>query len=258
MSTGKRCSDSPSPRGPLASTLLALLVACGGGNDGKPVPGGEKPLPAKTAGTDPKIDAKVEPTPDAKVEPAPDAKVEPAPDAKADGGEAKADGGEAKADDGGEKAATDGAKAEGPAADGGDAADGGTPPAADPAALQTEIKTKKTTDERAMAALAELEASGAKLRDVAKAANARGEKLFEDPERAKTFFEWAAAKDPKYPDPLFNLAKQTANAGEVEATREYLKQVKARGGKKLLTQVDFDPMWEIVKDDPEVRKLLEG
>jgi hypothetical protein len=271
MSTGHRCSDSPSPRGPLASTLLALVVACGGGNDGKPVPGGEKPLPAKT-GTDSKIDAKVEAAPEAKVEPAPEAKVEPAPDAKADGGDAKADGGDAKADggdakadggdakadDGGEKAATDGAKAEGPAADGGDAADGGTPPAADPAALQTEIKTKKTTDERAMAALAELEASGAKLRDVAKAANARGEKLFEEPERAKTFFEWAAAKDPKYPDPLFNLAKQTANAGEVDATREYLKQVKARGGKKLLTQVDFDPMWEIVKDDPEVRKLLEG
>lgn len=256
MSTGKRCSDSPSPRGPLASTLLALVVACGGGNDGKPVPGGEKPLPAKG---DPKIDAKIEPAPEAKVEPAPDAKVEPAPDAKVEPApDAKADGGEAKADDGGEKAATDGAKAEGPAADGGDAADGGAPPAADPAALQTEIKTKKTTDERAMAALAELEASGAKLRDVAKAANARGEKLFEEPERAKTFFEWAAAKDPKYPDPLFNLAKQTANAGEVEATREYLKQVKARGGKKLLTQVDFDPMWEIVKDDPEVRKLLEG
>ena len=53
-------------------------------------------------------------------------------------------------------------------------------------------------------------------------------------------------------------AKQAATTGEVETTRDYLKQVKERGGKKLLSQIDFDPMWEIVKDDPEVRKLLEG
>ena len=57
---------------------------------------------------------------------------------------------------------------------------------------------------------------------------------------------------------MWSTAKQSANGGDVDATRELLTQVKARGGKKLLTQVDFDPMWEIVKDDPEVRKLLEG
>jgi hypothetical protein len=128
----------------------------------------------------------------------------------------------------------------------------------DPAALQTEIKNKKTTDERALAALAELETAGTKLRDVAKAANARGEKLHDDPDRAKTFFEWAAAKDPEYPDPVFNLAKQSATTGEVDPTVERLTEVKKRGGKKLLAQIDFDPMWEIVKDDPRVRELLGG
>ena len=70
------------------------------------------------------------------------------------------------------------------------------------------------------------------------------------------FYEWAAAKDPKYPDPLFNLAKQSVTTGEIDATRDLLRQVKERGGKKLLAQIEFDPMWEIIKDDPEVKKLL--
>ncbi len=265
MTSGIRRTVSPSQSVPFALVILAISVACGGGNQGKPITGGEKPLPvgkdssAVASGGDAKVDAKAEGG-DTKV----DAKAEGGDtkvDAKADGGDtkvdAKADGPGTSADETGVKSTTglDEGKADGDDAKADDT--GGAAPA-DPVALQAEIKGKKTTDERALVALAELETSGAKLRDVAKAANARGEKLFEAPERAKTFFEWAAAKDPKYPDPLFNLAKQTATTGDVEATREYLKQVKARGGKKLLSQVDFDPMWEIVKDDPEVRKLLEG
>jgi hypothetical protein len=104
--------------------------------------------------------------------------------------------------------------------------------------------------------LAEAEAAGAKPRELAKAALARGNKLFETPDRAKAFFEWAAVKDPKYPDPLFALAKQAVVTGEIDQAKEYLKQVHARGGKKLLSQIDFDQTWEIVKDDPEIRKLL--
>lgn len=267
-------STSPRRTYPLSGcvtiAILSIVVACGGGNQGKPTTGGDKtPVPV---GKDSSAVADGGDTKIAKAEGGEAKAAEGGSEAKADGGEAKAEGGEAKAEGGEAKAEGGEAKAEGDSgakpttaadegkAEGDDAKadDSGGPAAADPAALQTEIKGKKTTDERALAALAELEATGAKLRDVAKAANARGEKLFDAPDRAKTFFEWAAAKDPKYPDPVFNLAKQAATTGEVETTRDYLKQVKERGGKKLLSQIDFDPMWEIVKDDPEVRKLLEG
>lgn len=226
-----------------------MLLACGGGNEGKPITSSEKPLPV---GKDSSAE-KTEEGGEAKAE-AGEAKAE-AGEAKAEAGEAKAEAGEAKAEAGDEAKAAD----DGKAADEGKAADdsGGAVPA-DPAVLQTEIKNKKTTDERALVALTELETGGTKLRDVAKAANARGEKLFDDPDRAKKFFEWAAAKDPKYPDPVFNLAKQLATTGEVDLTVEKLTEVKKRGGKKLLTQIDFDPMWEIVKDDPRVRELLGG
>ncbi len=261
MSTGTRFNALSLPRialvGPLVGPLIALVVACGGTNEGKPVGSAEKPLPGKSIAFD---------------DGAPPAG---GGDVALDGGDAKADGAaaadaaaaEGAAAEGAAAAAAEGAAAEGAAAaaaegaaaEGADAeADDGGTPAVDPAALRKEIANAKTTDARALEALAELETTGAKLRDVAKAANTRGEKLFATPDRAKIFFEWAADKDKKFPEPVFNLAKQSANGGDVDATRELLTQVKARGGKKLLTQVDFDPMWEIVKDDPEVRKLLEG
>jgi hypothetical protein len=135
----------------------------------------------------------------------------------------------------------------------------GTPPA-DPAAdkgkLLDEGKAKKTSDTRAKKAFEEAEKAGATPRELAEAANARGEALFGEPERATAFFEWARDKDPTYPEPVFNLAKQTVNAGEIPKTVEHLKEVHKRGGKKLLKQVGFDPTFEIVKDDPEVQKLL--
>lgn len=264
MRHGPDGDDLVRTRGLALRVLLAcaLLSACGG--DGKPAGPAVKPIDTKGKASEP---AKTDDPP---------AKADTA--AKADDGAAKADDAGGKADDAGGKA--DGGKADdaGASADGGtgaaagaksdegksdegdgdDAKAGDTGAPVDAAALQAEIKQKKTTDERALAALAELEASGAKLRDVAKAAHARGEKLFAEPERAKTFFEWAAAKDPKYPDPMFSLAKQSVMVGDIEVTREHLKQVKARGGKKLLAQIEFDPTWEIVKDDPEVRKLLGG
>ena len=177
-------------------------------------------------------------------------------DAAAAGEEANAD--EGKAEEGkADEAAADGEAEEGKADEGKaeeGKADEGEPPA-DPKALLKEARKKKTTDERALEALTQAEEAGAKVRDLAKAANARGLALHATPERAAKFFEWAADKDKKYPDPMFNLAKQAVNTGDVDKAKGLLKQVHERKGKKLLSQLEFDPMWEIVKDDPEVKEL---
>ncbi len=147
---------------------------------------------------------------------------------------------------------------------GGTAGTAGGPPA-DPAALAvdkakllTEVKAKKTGDARAKKALEEAETGGATLRELAEASNARGVALQNagEGDRAKAAFEWARGKDPTYPDASFNLAKQTANAGEVPETVAHLKEVHKRGGKALLKQVGFDPTFEIVKDDPEISKFV--
>jgi len=138
------------------------------------------------------------------------------------------------------------------------------PPAVDPVAaaaakikLITEVKAKKTSDARAKKALAEAEAAGATVRELAEASNLRGVALLGsgEPERATAAFEWARDKDPTYPDPSFNLAKQTAMAGEIPETVKHLQEVHKRGGKTLLKQVGFDPVFEIVKDDPDVQKI---
>lgn len=122
--------------------------------------------------------------------------------------------------------------------------------------LLKEAARSKTDDARARKALDEAQAAGATPRDAAKAAFDRGKALHASPDRATTFFQWAAEKDPKYADPVFALAQQTVVIGDVEATIRHLKEVKARKGDKLLQQIEFDPMWEIVKDDPAVRGLL--
>lgn len=128
--------------------------------------------------------------------------------------------------------------------------------AADKTKLLGEAKAKKTSDTRAKKALEDAEKAGATPRELAEAANARGEELFGEPDRAKAFFEWARDKDTSYPEPVYNLAKQTVMAGEIPATVDHLKEVNKRGGKKLLKQVGFDPAFEIVKDDPEIAKLI--
>ncbi len=116
-------------------------------------------------------------------------------------------------------------------------------------------RRRRRPDTRAKKALEEAEKGGATARELAESANARGEALFDEPERAAAFFTWAKDKDTTYPEPVFNLA-QSANAGEVPQTVELLKEVSKRGGKKLLKQVGFDPTFEIVKDDAEVQKLI--
>jgi hypothetical protein len=258
----------------MRSILFALTTglfasACGGGSEGTKSASGAASSPASgTPSADAKPDdpAKAspsEPTPsdtapsdtapsdtapsESKTSVGDDAKTPPA----AEAGEPT----DAKADTGG-AADAPAAEAGVEAGSGSAAEDTGDAPA-DPEALLKEAKLKKTKDERALEALTQAETAGAKVRDLAKAANARGLALYATPERAKPFFEWALAKDPKYADPAFNLAKQAVVLGEVEETRKWLTETKARGGKKLVQQVDFDPMWEIVKDDPDVRALLE-
>ncbi len=169
-------------------------------------------------------------------------------------------------------AAEGGAEAGGDAEGGAEAADGaddgagagageaqdeqGGEAAPNPAAMLEEVKNKKTSDDKAFELLAQAEAAGATPKELSKAANARGEALHATPDRAEKFFVWAADKDPKNPDPKWNLAKQAAMSGDIPTIKEHLTAVKERGGKKLLQQIEFDPMWEIVADDPDVRALL--
>lgn len=222
-------------RPPFARLALAstMLLACN-----TPAPeGAKKDAPVAAV-----------PTPEAKTPPPADIKAEgppPSADTKTAGDPGQPPG-DAKAD----ASATAGAPPE-------------AAPPPDPAAaaeaktkLLDEAKSKKTSDAKAKKALEEAEKGGATPRELAEAANARGEALHEEPERAAEFFTWAKDKDTTYPDPVFNLAKQSVNAGEVPATVELLKEVHKRGGKKLLKQVGFDPTFALVADDPEVQKLI--
>jgi len=136
---------------------------------------------------------------------------------------------------------------------GGEESTGGGP---DIGALLKVVKRKRTKDKRALEVLAEAEEAGAEPKALAEAANARGQALYATPDRAKVFFEWAMDKDPKYALPAFNLAKQSAVLGELADAKKWLAETRERGGKKLLEQIEYDPQWEILKDDPDVRALL--
>ena len=235
----------------LALASAVLLAACQ-----TPSPeGAKKDSPVAAV---PPSDAK---SPDAKT---PDVK---APDAKtldaATAGAATAGAATAAATAGDTAAAATAADTT-PAADTAAAADtapagdtAGTPAAtADKGKLLDEAKAKKTSDARVKKALEEAEAAGATPRELAEASNARGVALMGDqPEKATAAFEWARDKDPTYPDASFNLAKQSALAGETPEAVKHLQEVNKRGGKKLLKQVGYDPVFEAVKDDPEIQKI---
>jgi colicin import membrane protein len=193
-------------------------------------------------------------------------------DAKAEKADAKADAKAAaevvpKAPD--DAKAPDAAESGAPAAESAGAAEaGGDAKAVDPVAeaeakaaalkqLLDEIKNKRTKDKRADEALTEAEAAGAELKVLAKAAMSRGDKLLgKDQARAKKYYEWARDKDPKFADPVFALAKMTVVTGDTGATITLLEEVKKRGGRKLLQQVGYDPLFEVVKDDPKVQSLI--
>jgi hypothetical protein len=204
-------------------------------------------------------------------------------DAKADADDAKADAGDAKADDesapaeageaeaGTEVGAGEGAEAEAEAGEtqaGTEAGAGeaGTEAGAGetgeedpvPALLET-AKSLDSDDEAATKALAAAIDAGAPKLDAAKVANARGEALMTkgESERAETFFVWARDTHNLYADPVYNLAKLAAYAGDLAVAKEHLQELQKRGNKKLMKKVGVDPAFAPLQDDPEVRKIYE-
>lgn len=123
--------------------------------------------------------------------------------------------------------------------------------------MMAKIQSLRTTDKQALDLLAQAQTrkdSSAKSR--ALAANARGEKLFTQPERAERFFTWAQTHYQKHPLAPYNRAKLAAIRGDIAQVKAHLNVVKERRGKKLLSKVSFDPTFALVHDDPEVRSLI--
>lgn len=127
-----------------------------------------------------------------------------------------------------------------------------------PALLET-AKNPKTSVDDAIKALDEAKAAGADKIELAKLANTRGDELLkkEKPEDAETFWTWAKDTHELYAEPVFALAKQSCLVGDADLCKELLLEVKKRGNKKLLKQVGTDPIFIIVADDSEIRKLYE-
>ena len=189
---------------------------------------------------------------------------------KADGAD-KADAGAATA---GEVAPSGGEA--GAASTGTPAADGGTPtaesgvaaaeagtvepaPGPDPAVLLEQAGNLETDDAAATKALNDAVAAGVAKLDAAKVANTRGEALLTkgEGERAEPFFVWARDAHNLFSEPVFNLAKMYAYAGDLEVAKEHLAELEKRGNKKLLKKVGVEPAFTPLLDDPEVRKLFE-
>jgi hypothetical protein len=177
-------------------------------------------------------------------------------------GDAKVPAAEGGAAEGG--AATAGAGAEGGAvapADTG-AAEAGTaevPAGPDPAVLLAMAANLDTDDATATSSLNDAVAAGAAKLDVAKVANTRGEALLTkgESERAEPFFVWARDAHNLFSEPVFNLAKLAAYAGDLEVAKEHLAELEKRGNKKLMKKVGVEPAFTPLLDDPDVRKLFE-
>jgi hypothetical protein len=247
--------QTPPRVGALPGSIVLLLLAtvplaCGGAKDGESgTPAEAEPkTPADVKATDVKSADTAAPPADTAAPPA-DTAAPPADTAALPADTAAAPTTAASGPPPGTSGADDGGS-------GADETAGETGAAVDVEALIKEIKSKKTKDARVEAAVAEAEAGGAEPAALAKALVARGQALFDDPERAKPYFELANDKDPKSPNAAFELAKQGALVGDVDETKKWLTVVHERKGKKLLKRIEFDPMWEIVKDDPDVRAML--
>lgn len=246
----------------IVSSLLLGSIACG--NKGKPEPKAEgaKAEGAKAEGEagDVVQDGAGDEAPPAEAEgsgdPPADAGPIPVMQSGGDTGSPDADGGGTGGGGTGGGSTSGAPGTSGADAEGGEGADSSTGGGPDVLGMLKEVTRTKVKDDRAFELLAEAEEAGAEARDLAKAANSRGERLHATPDRAKTFFTWSNDKDETYPVAAFNLAKQAAVLGELEEAKTWLAVVKERKGKKLLQQIDFDPMWEILKDDPDVRALL--
>ena len=184
----------------------------------------------------------------------------------------KADGGADKAGEITQPAADTGAPSTGtPAADGGTpAADSGAvaeaeagtvepPPGPDPAVLLEQAGNLDTDDAAAKKALEDAVAAGAAKLDAAKVANTRGEALLTkgEGERAEPFFVWARDAHNLFSEPVFNLAKMYAYAGDLEVAKEHLAELQKRGNKKLMKKVGVEPAFTPLLDDPDVKKIYE-
>jgi hypothetical protein len=142
------------------------------------------------------------------------------------------------------------------------AAEAGTvePPAGpDPAVLLAMAANLDTDDATAISSLNDAVAAGAAKLDVAKVANTRGEALLTkgESERSETFFVWARDAHNLFSEPVFNLAKMAAYAGDLEVAKEHLAELEKRGNKKLMKKVGVEPAFTPLLDDPDVRKLFE-
>jgi hypothetical protein len=180
------------------------------------------------------------------------------PDPEQEAGEAKVPPTEGGPTTAGSAAADGGAVA--PADTG--AAEAGTvePPAGpDPAVLLAMAANLDTDDATAISSLNDAVAAGAAKLDVAKVANTRGEALLTkgESERSETFFVWARDAHNLFSEPVFNLAKMAAYAGDLEVAKEHLAELEKRGNKKLMKKVGVEPAFTPLLDDPDVRKLFE-
>lgn len=203
-------------------------------------------------------------TPDSKTD---STSAKPSDTAKPDG-EPVADDGKAPAAEGG-AASTGVAAAEGGAvapADTGAAEAGAAeagavepPPGPDPAVLLAMAANLDTDDATATSSLNDAVAAGAPKLDVAKVANTRGEALLTkgESERAEPFFVWARDAHNLFSEPVYNLAKLAAYAGDLEVAKEHLEELEKRGNKKLMKKVGVEPAFTPLLDDPDVRKLFE-
>jgi hypothetical protein len=220
-------------------TLLTLSACKGEATDGKADATGAKSSDThKSDGVEEPGDKTV-PT-----EPGAEAGAASAGTVAADGG---ADGGAAGAEAG---AAEAGATSAGTV----------EPPAGpDPAVLLAMAANLDTDDATATSSLDDAVAAGAAKLDVAKVANTRGEALLTkgESDRAEPFFVWARDAHNLFAEPVFNLAKLAAYAGDLEVAKEHLQELEKRGNKKLLKKVGVEPAFTPLLDDPDVRKLFE-
>jgi hypothetical protein len=132
-------------------------------------------------------------------------------------------------------------------------------PGPDPAVLLAMAANLDTDDATATSSLNDAVAAGAAKLDVAKVANTRGEALLTkgESERAESFFVWARDAHNLFSEPVFNLAKLAAYAGDLEVAKEHLAELEKRGNKKLMKKVGVEPAFTPLLDDPDVRKLFE-
>lgn len=141
-----------------------------------------------------------------------------------------------------------------------DSEDAATETGEDPSVeLLETAKNLDNDDAAANKALADALAAGASKLDAAKAADARGEALMTkgESERAEKFFIWARDTHGKYADPVYNLAKLAAYAGDLDIAKEHLQELEKRGNKKLMKKVGVDPAFAPLHDDADVRKIYE-